>query len=187
MKRSTLLVVLAASLIAISLRLVNHSIVNFSAMAALAVLCGSAVQPAWLGLLIPLACRAFTDCVLEYQTGHGFYSSMMFEYFAYAAIFVIGRIIQPRQLHVALGAGLLAGITFFLISNFGAWYLPHEGKYMYPRTLTGLWTCYLNGLPFARGTFLGDVSFTVAFIGALQFLALPVTVKSLPASSQERV
>jgi len=186
MKRSTLLVVAAASVIAISLRLVNLPIMNFSAMAALAVLCGAVVRPAWLGLMIPLACRAVTDCVLEYRTGHGFYESMMFEYLAYAGVFAIGRMLQPKQMPVALGAGILAAMTFFLVSNFGVWCMPHEGTYMYPQTLSGLWNCYVGGLPFARGTFLGDVCFTLAFFGALQLIAAPATdtAPSVPAESR---
>jgi hypothetical protein len=184
MKRSTLIVI-AASLIAISLRLVNFPVMNFSALAGLAVLCGSVVRPAWLGVLIPLGCRAFTDCVLEYRTGHGFYGSMVFDYLAYAAIFAIGRTLQPSQMPVALGAGLLAACTFFLISNFGVWCMPHEGQYMFPRTLSGLWTCYIMGLPFAKGTFLGDVGFTLAFIGSLKALSVPATRDVTTAVPQE--
>jgi hypothetical protein len=175
MKRSTLMVVAAASLIAVSLRLVNLPFMNFSAVAALAVLCGSVVRPVWLGLLIPLGCRALTDCVLEYRTGHGFYGSMMFDYLAYVTIFAIGRTLQPRQWAAAAGTGLLAALTFFLISNFGVWCMPHEGQYMFPQTMSGLWNCYVMGVPFAKGTFLGDVCFTLAFVGSLQVLSLTAT------------
>lgn len=177
--KSSLIVVGIASAIAVSMRLINLQYMNFSALGALAVLCGAIVRPAWLGILIPLGCRLITDCELQRRTGHGFYGSMVFDYAAYAAIFALGRAIQPKNLPVALGTGVLAGLTFFLISNFGVWCMPHEaGVYLYPRTLAGLRSCFVSALPFARGTFLGDIGFTLVFFGALKFLAVPATAAS---------
>ena len=174
MKKSSLILVVAAAIIAISLRLIEGPMHNFSAMGALAVLCGVVVRPVWLGLLIPLSCRALTDCVLEYRTGYGFYDSILFDYAAYAMIFGIGRLLQPRQMMPAFGAGLLAALTFFLVSNVGVWLLPHEGQYLYTRSWQGLLECFSMAVPFARGTFIGDIGFTSVFVGILHFLALPV-------------
>ena len=174
MNKTSLTVVGIASVIAVSMRLINLQYMNFSALGALAVLCGAMVRPAWLGILIPLGCRLITDCELQRRTGHGFYGSMGFDYAAYAAIFALGRAIQPKSMSVALGTGLLAALTFFLISNFGVWCMPHEaGQHLYPQTLAGLLSCFVSALPFARGTFLGDVGFTLAFFGAVKLLAIP--------------
>jgi hypothetical protein len=96
----------------------------------------------------------------------------MFDYAAYVAIFALGRWIQPKHILAAFGTGLHAGAAFFLISNLGVWCMPHEaGQYLYPRTLAGLTACFVNAVPFARGTFLGDIGFTIVFIGAIQLLA----------------
>jgi len=177
MNRTTWIVVAAACAVAVSLRLIDRPYMNFSALGALAVLCGAVVRPAWLGILIPLGCRALTDGIIELKTGHGFYGSWMFDYAAYVAIFLLGRRIQPKHIPSAFATGLLAGLAFFAISNFGVWCMPHEaGQYMYPRTLPGLATCFVNAIPFARGTFTGDIGFTVLFIGAMKLLA--VTAKS---------
>ncbi len=179
MKNSSLIVVGIASALAVSMRLINLPFMNFSALGALALLCGAIVRPAWLGIVIPLACRLITDCELQRRTGHGFYGSMAFDYAAYAAIFVLGRMIRPGHTPAALGAGVLAGLTFFVVSNFGVWCMPHEpGQYLYPRTLAGLRSCFVSALPFARGTFLGDVGFTVAFFGALKLLAAPANASA---------
>ena len=182
--KTSLIVVGIAAAIAVTMRLMNLPYMNFSALGALAVLCGAIVRPAWLGILIPLGCRLITDCELQRRTGHGFYGSMVFDYAAYAGIFALGRAIQPKNSHVALGTGLLAGLTFFLVSNFGVWCMPHEpGQYLYPHTLSGLRNCFVSALPFARGTFLGDIGFTLAFFSAIQLLAAPATA-ALPVTSE---
>ena len=178
MNKTTWFVVTAACVIAVSLRLMALPLINFSAMGALAILCGAAVRPAWLGLLIPLGCRVLTDCVIESRTGYGFYGSWMFDYAAYVAIFAIGRSLRPSNMLSAFGTGLVAAAAFFLVSNFGVWCMPQDGgQFLYPRTLAGLATCFVNAIPFARGTFAGDVGFSVVFIGALQLLAVTSTSK----------
>lgn len=173
MNKTSWLIVAAACVIAVSMRLVSIPFMNFSAMGALAILCGAVVRPMWLGLLIPLGCRALTDVVLEAKTGHGFYGSWMFDYAAYATMFALGRLVRPTNGASGFGTGLLAAACFFLISNVGVWCMPQDGgQYLYPRTLAGLVTCFVNAIPFARGTFFGDVGFSVLFFGALQILAL---------------
>lgn len=186
MNRTSWIVVAAACVVAVSLRLIDRPYMNFSALGALAVLCGAVVRPAWLGILILLGCRALTDGIIEAKTGHGFYGSWMFDYAAYVVIFALGRWIQPKHIPAAFGTGLLAGAAFFLISNLGVWCMPHEGgQYLYPRTLAGLTSCFVNAIPFARGTFLGDIGFTIVFMGALQLLAL--TVKQEASTSTKTV
>ncbi len=184
MNKTSWIVVAAACVVAVSLRLIDRPYMNFSALGALAVLCGAVVRPAWLGIGIVLGCRTLTDGIIEAKTGHGFYGSWMFDYTAYVAIFALGRWIQPRHIPAAFGTGLLAGAAFFLISNLGVWCMPHEaGQYLYPRTLAGLTACFENAIPFARGTFLGDIGFTVVFIGTMQLLALTVR-HDAPASTE---
>ena len=170
MKKSTIILVTVAATLAIGLRLIEGPMHNFSAMGALAVLCGAVVRPTWLGLLIPLAARLLTDSVLQLQTGHGWYGSILFDYATYAASFGIGYMIRPQRVISAFGAGLLAAISFFVISNVGVWCLPHEGMYLYPRTLAGLADCFTQAIPFARGTFVGDIGFTLAFFGMMNLL-----------------
>ena len=187
MKTSTIIVVTVAAMLAIGLRLIEVPMHNFSAMGALAVLCGAVVRPAWLGLLIPLAARLLTDSVLQLQTGHGWYGSILFDYAAYAASFGIGYMIRPQRATSALGAGVLAAISFFVVSNVGVWCMPHEGMYLYPRTLAGMVDCFTQAIPFVRGTFIGDIGFTLAFFGMMNVLPgiLPGTDSSELAPASE--
>jgi len=48
----------------------------------------------------------------------------------------------------SLGFGLASNLFFFLWTNFGVWALDSWG--MYPHSLPGLISCYINGLPFLK-------------------------------------
>jgi hypothetical protein len=61
------------------------------------------------------------------------------------------------------GVTLSAGLCFFLITNFLSW-VNQAQPYGY--SLEGLLDCYVAGIPFHRGTLVGDVIFTAALFGA---------------------
>ncbi len=52
------------------------------------------------------------------------------------------------------GGAVLASALFFLFSNFASWL---NQAMPYPYTVAGLLDCYRQGIPFYRGTFLGDL------------------------------
>lgn len=171
MKYSVKAVVVLAAVVAVVLRFVPLPIDNFSAMAALAVLSGTVVRPLWLAVCVPLAARLVSDGVLHYQTGYGFYGSMAFDYAAYLVITLAGRMVSPRSALGNVGSGLLAAVLFFLISNTGVWCMPLNGQYLYPQTVAGFRDCLVMGLPFAKGTLLGDVMMTTLYLGLVQFVS----------------
>jgi hypothetical protein len=67
------------------------------------------------------------------------------------------------------GAALASSVSFFVASNFAVW----ANWNMYPKTLSGLMTCYAAGLPFFRRGVEGDLLFTAAMFG------LPVLAAAL--------
>lgn len=166
MKFSTATILCVSAVLAVLVRFVPSPLQNFSALGALAVLCGVTSRQTRLALVVPLAARLISDVILQMQTGYGFYSTMLFDYTAYALIIFMARVLQPQGWIQATGAGLLSAAIFFLISNFGVWCLPFNGQYLYPQTLQGLQMCLLNALPFARGTLAGDVLLTPLFLMA---------------------
>lgn len=182
-RRSAVPVVLIALVAAIALRLQAKPLLNFSAMGALALVCSVYVRNPLSGIGIVLGARLLTDLVLEFRTGHGFYSSMPFEYLAYLLMYLLGRLTNPASFWGVFGMSLAGALTFFLVSNFGVWCLPHEAQSMYPATLSGLITCLANGLPFVRGTLAGDVLFTCLFFGLARSLQLPA-LGMTPADQQ---
>jgi hypothetical protein len=58
--------------------------------------------------------------------------------------------------------GTLASTAiFFLVSNFGCWI----GSTTYPQNFGGLITCYAAGIPFLKGTLLGDLFYSGVLFG----------------------
>ncbi|QDT17897.1 DUF6580 family putative transport protein [Alienimonas californiensis] len=74
--------------------------------------------------------------------------------------------------------GLGAGVTFFLVTNFGAW-LGGE----YARSWSGLWKCYWLALPFFRGTLLSLVVFLPALFAPATLRLSSPAPRSVAASA----
>lgn len=155
-------VIVAACAITVLLR-VRDTPFRLDSMIALALLCGTVVRHP-LSILIPLAIRLFTDVLLWQKTGYGFYPSMAFDYAAYFGIALMARSMPTRRYASTMFAGSLLGpALFFLVSNFGVWYLWPE---TYAPTTTGLLNCYAAGIPFFKASFAGNFVFSLLFLGA---------------------
>ena len=83
---------------------------------------------------------------------------------------------------VALGA-LSSSAIFFLVTNFSCWI----GSTVYPQNFGGLMTCYAAGVPFLKGTLLGDFSYAVALFGTFAWMQdqFPVLRKATISLDQE--
>jgi hypothetical protein len=80
----------------------------------------------------------------------------------YAAILWLGTALRENSNWLRIGAAALASsVSFFLVSNFAVW----AAWNMYPKTLSGLVTCYAAGLPFFRRALAGDMLFTALAFG----------------------
>ena len=82
------------------------------------------------------------------------------------------------------GTALGAGVLFFLVTNFGAW-LEQSQPYGY--SLEGLMNCYIAGIPFHRGTILGDMVFSAVLFGAHAVLSRVYFPLERVAIESERV
>lgn len=150
-------------------RFVPH-VPNFAPITALAIF--SAVYlPKKQAIVIPLAARFVSDLFI------GFFAwPLMLAVYASHLLGVlfglwIKRDSQSRWLKVftsSLGASLL----FFAITNFAFLYAQ------YSHSLSGIIQAYEAGLPFLRGTVLGDLTYSAALFGAYGL------VTSLAASRQ---
>jgi hypothetical protein len=117
--------------------------------------------------LVPLAALLMSDIVGHVfgVPGMGFYQpiTMLAVYLGVLAAVPVGRLLASgrlRMLRIPVGS-LTASTLFFLISNFGVWL---GGWYSF--TLAGLWSCYVNAIPFYGYTIAGDLAFTVVLFGA---------------------
>jgi hypothetical protein len=114
-------------------------------------------------LWVPFALLAVSDVILTKFVYSYIFSWDHFVTWAwYAAILVLGSRLRENTgwLRVA-GAALASSISFFVVSNFAVWACWD----MYPKTLSGLMTCYAAGLPFFRRGFAGDMLFTAVMFG----------------------
>lgn len=148
-------------LLAIAIRLDPHHIMAFTPVGA-ALLFFGARGPRKLAF-VPLTLFAATDVYLTlFQYHYSFSVDHYVTWVWYAGILMLGMLLRRNAgaLQV-LGASLATAFSFFLVSNFAVWAVWE----MYPKTLDGLMTSYLMGLPFFRRDLIGDVLFTAVFFG----------------------
>lgn len=63
-----------------------------------------------------------------------------------------------------LAASLAPTAIFYLVTNFICW----PGDSMYLQNFHGLITCYVAGIPFLTGTFLGDLFYSGVLFGGFE-------------------
>jgi hypothetical protein len=80
----------------------------------------------------------------------------------YAAILLLGTQLHENSgwLRVA-GAALASSVSFFILSDLAVWAFGT----MYPKTWSGLVSCYVAALPFFRRGLAGDMLFTAVLFG----------------------
>ncbi len=158
-------------LLGVIARLVPHPW-NASPVAAIALFGGAWLSKRW-SLILPLAIMALSDLFL------GLHATIPFTWGAFALTGLLGWWIRRAPTPTRILAGALTGSAlFFLLTNFGVWLVGG----LYPRTLEGLWTCYIAAIPFVRATVLGDVVWTTALFGAYALITTARWTRS-PARS----
>jgi len=158
----TILMVLGAGIF----RLAAHQFGwwNIAPVAAMALLGGMYLGRRY-ALWIPLAVMAVTDIVLNMQMGYPmFYWPRGFDYAAFLLVGLLGLWARDRKLPTKISAAIATPFLFFFISNFAVWLFGMSlANAPYAKTFSGLAECYAAGLPFLRGTLIGDWSFMALF------------------------
>lgn len=133
---------------------------NFTPVGATAIYSGRYFN-GWTRFLVPLLAMFISDIFL------GFHWTMPFVYSAFLINIFLGMWIakKPNVPKIML-ATILSSVIFFSITNFGSWLtMP-----MYSKDLSGLIQCYILALPFAKWTFLGDITFVTIMFGLTEFI-----------------
>ncbi len=156
-------------------RLIPHPL-NFAPLAGMALLGSAYIKESWKAWLFPVATFWISDLILnnlvyaQYYEGFVFASNaFLFSAAAMLIIVLLGKVILKKvKIANVVLASVLASVTFFLVSNLGAW---AEGIIPYSRSLTGILEAYVAGLPFLKGTMIGDLVFTgvLFFVWGLVF------------------
>ena len=147
-------------LLAVLYRILPHP-PNFSPVAAMALFAGAKFARFPIALVMTFAMLLLSDLFL------GFYDGMLFVYGGMLSICLIGLSLRKNiSLLKFLGGTLGATFAFFLISNFGVWWMTD----LYPNTASGLLACYLAAIPFMQHSLLSNLLFGVVLFGGLYLL-----------------
>ena len=120
-------------------------------------------------LWVPFALLAASDVILtKFVYAYTFSWDQLVTWAWYAAILWVGTRLRENTNWLRVGgAALVSSVSFFVVSNFAVW-ASWNG---YPKTISGLMTCYAAGVPFFRHTLLGDMLFTAVMFGSAALVA----------------
>jgi hypothetical protein len=142
---------------------------NFSPLGAIGLFGAAYFTYKWQAFLIPIAATWLSDLYINnviyaqyYSEFTWFYQGFYWQYGSYLLITLAGLFIfkkvNPQRV---AAAALTSSLLFFLVSNFGVW----ASGALYPKTFDGLITCYIAGIPFLKGTLLGDLCYSGVLFG----------------------
>jgi hypothetical protein len=159
---------IAAALIlfVVMARLAPHP-ANFAPVAAVALF-GGAILPRKWAILAPVAAMIVSDLVI------GLHPLILFTWGSFAFIAFASSKWLSNVTPIKVGLSSVgASVLFYLVTNFGVW---TQGL-MYPMNFGGLVHCYVNALPFFRGTLTGDLFYSGVLFSAYAFVAYAVRQK----------
>jgi hypothetical protein len=166
-------VLVAIILLAAFSRLIPH-MPNFSPLGAIGLFGAAHFAKKWQAFFIPIAATWLSDLFINnvvyaqyYPEFTWFYSGFYWQYGSYllialAGIFIFNKI-NPQRV---IAGALTSTAIFFLVSNFGCWI----GSTTYSQNFGGLMTCYVAGIPFLKGTLLGDLFYSGVLFGIFALL-----------------
>ena len=160
-------------------RVIPHT-ANFSPLGAVGLFGAAWFTKKWQAFIIPIAATWLSDLFINnviyaqyYPRFTWFYEGFHWQYGSYLLITFAGLLILKKVnfLRVIIAA-LCSSAIFFLVTNFSCWI----GSTTYPQTMGGLMTCYAAGIPFLKGTLLGDLFYSGALFGvfAVAQIGFPV-------------
>lgn len=153
-------------------RLVPH-MPNFSPLGAIGLFGAAHFSKKWQAILIPLAATWLSDLFINNVIYAQYYpqftwlsTGFYWQYGSYVLITLAGLVILKTVNTKTVLTGALASTgIFFLVSNFGCW--PGSS---YPQNFGGLMQCYAAGIPFLKGTMLGDLFYSTVLFGGFAWV-----------------
>jgi len=151
---------------------------GFAPQIAMALFAGSIVKDKKYSFILPLLSMLVSDFLYEmlFQAKltslQGFYKGQWINYLLIASVTMIGFWVSQKNLFKII-AGSLAGATFYFIaSNFTVWIGGGLGlnNLPYPKTLEGLMTTYIAGLPFYKMSIISTLFFSGLLFGGYNFI-----------------
>lgn len=141
---------------------------NVSPNMALAIVAGMYLKGS-ARYLVPILVILIGDIGLAFTNGYGLANFEITPLsIATAAAIVCASTVAKNSLPKAAVLSIGGTSLFFILSNFLVWYSSN----MYPHTREGLELCFTLAMPFYRNALVGDLAFTVAMVGIIQYQAL---------------
>ncbi|MDP2933430.1 MAG: hypothetical protein Q8N81_04840 [bacterium] len=131
---------------------------NFAPVTAIAIV-AAIYLPVRQALFLTLAVRLVSDVII------GFFAwpLMLAVYAAHLFGVLTGLWIRRnKSFGRIIAAPVVSSLVFFLVTNFAFFYPT------YTHDISGVILAYTNGLPFLRGTLLGDVGYTIVFVASFE-------------------
>lgn len=129
---------------------------NFTPIGAMALFSGAKLGRNWQAFLYPLVALFVGDVFV------GFHRLMPIVYLSFCISVLIGLLFRRSQSPGRIGlATFLGAVQFFLTTNFAMWTIST----IYPKSLAGLFACYLAGIPYFWHTLAGDAFYVAVLFG----------------------
>ena len=148
-------------------RLIPHPW-NFSPVLAVGIFSGFYFKQFYLSLFIVILSMFIGDLYL------GFHSTMFFTYISLAVAVIIGLYIKHFKFTEILFSGLASSVSFFIITNFGAW-LTLE---MYEKNFAGLLQSYTLAIPFFHNTLISTFLYLILLKLLFDFIISKKIIKT---------
>ncbi len=164
------IIILSAVMLALVLIRVYFDIPNFNPLGAIALMGGILFGRNGLAFLIPVSALFVGDLLLASNNAlnqdYLFSASFLTVYASFGLMIVFGMLLAKKpSLSGVLGGSIIAAITFFAVTNAGAWMTLPE----YPKTFSGLMSAYTAGIPFFRNTLISQVVFSIGIYAVYSF------------------
>jgi len=158
--RFNMVVLLLAILIGVFGRLVIH-LPNATPLACLSLLIAARYSRT-VSIAVILSALFISDALLAHIYGYPILGGWSwFTYSGFLAMVLCGSFLKPST---RAGSYLLAifatTLGYWLWTNLGVWMLGG----LYPRTTTGLSTCFIAALPFLRNALIGNLIWMTFFL-----------------------
>ena len=148
-------------------RLIPHPW-NFTPMLAVGIFSGFYFKQFYLSLFIVIISMFIGDLYL------GFHSTMFFTYISLVVAVILGLYIKHFKFTEILFSGLASSVSFFIITNFGAW-LTLE---MYEKNFAGLLQSYTLAIPFFHNTLISTFLYLILLKLLFDFIISKKTIKT---------
>lgn len=170
------LLILSMILLCAVLRIFPHPR-NFTPVGATALFSGAMLRDKRLAFALPLIALFAGDLFV------GFHKLMPVVYASFLLSVAIGLWLKSNRTVARIGGATLLGATqFFLITNFAVWAVLGT----YPKTVSGIISCYVAGIPLFWNTLGGDGLYATLLFGgfALAERFLPIVREPSPTTAR---